>query len=246
MNKGRLNLNFGEAFIERAICEIRYSGTLAYYEKRVSLCRALMQKKPEFRHWTVDAPLIQLHDEIKDEDRRRIFTITSHSSSLIFRNPGVYQNFQVLAEYLMRTTVQALEISRLARVGVRIFYFVGVKEEFRQLRDLLLGKILNVENIKRFIGARVTKDFSLLLDSRKGKYDLNMTIGPVSIEEITKQVKGQKYFVPAKERRASLLMDLDLFKKDCSSGEMAPILNKARSETNQVVNDVLGLVKEEI
>ena len=78
----RIKLNLKEAFIERAICEIRYLGTLTYHERRLTLCKEIMEKKRELPQWSLNTPTIQIRDQKEEKNSNRIFTISSKRSLL--------------------------------------------------------------------------------------------------------------------------------------------------------------------
>ena len=237
-------MNFEETFIERAVCEIRYLATLTYHEKRITLCKQILEKKPELLYWTMNVPSIELRDKDKEEDSNKILSISSKGSRLIFRNPGVYDNFIALADYLMTKTVQELEIDNLTRIGIRIFYFTGVKEGFEQLKNLLVTKLFNRKGIERFGGS--IKDVASIIELEKDKYNFNVRIGPLSIEEIEGKVyKGEKYYVSKEKINPSLLVDVDYFRKNCPSREIRATLKNSRSNTREVSDKILSLLKEE-
>ena len=237
-------MNFGKTFIERAICEMRYLATLTYHEKRISLCKEISEKKPQLLHWTMNIPVVELRDKDKEEDSSKIFSISSKWSRLIFRNPGVYDNFIALADYLMTKTVQELEIDNLTRIGIRIFYFTEVKEGFEQLKDLLVTKLFHRNAIEKFGGS--IKDVASIIEFERDNYNFNVTIGPLSIEEIEGKVyKGEKYYVSKEKVNPSLLVDVDYFRKNCPSREIRAILKNSKSNTRQVSDNILSLLKEE-
>lgn len=237
-------MEFTEPFIERAICEIRYPATLTYHQKRLTLCKELMEKKPELLHWTLNVPTIQLRDGSKEESSNKIFTVSSKGSFLLFRNPGPYDNFQALADYLMIKATQALEIDNLTRIGIRIFYFTEVKESFDQLRDILLTRLSNRKGVERFGGS--IKDLAFIIEFEKNKYNFNVRIGPLSPEEIEGKVyKGEKYYISKEQINPSLLVDVDYFRRNCSSEEIRVVLKNSKSNTREVLNSILSLLKEE-
>lgn len=238
-------MNFAEPFIERGICEIRYPGTLIYHEKRLALCKELMEKKPELLHWSLNVPSIQLRDKDKEENSDKIFTISSKRSSLIFRNPGVYDNFIALAGYLMAKTTQALEIGTLARMGIRIFYFTETKETFDQLKNLLITRLLNGKSVERLGGS--IKDIAFIIELEKDKYNFNIRLGPLSPEEIKGEAyKGEKYYVSKEKINPSFLVDIDFFRKNCSSKEIRIILKNSKTYTQEMLNSILSQLKEQV
>lgn len=240
-------MDFAVPFIERAICEIRYPATLTYHQKRLLLCQELIEKKPELAHWTLDLPTINLRDKAREGDSNKIFSVSSKGSSLLFRNPGVHDNFTALAGYLLIKTTQVLEIENLTRLGVRIIYFneCELKESFDQLKDLLVTRLFNREGIERFGGS--IKDIASVVEFEKNKYNFNVRVGPLSPEEIEGKVyKGEKYYVPKEKINPSLLVDVDCSRKNCSSSEIRPALKKSKSNIQEVLNNILSLLKEEL
>jgi len=237
-------LDFAECFIERAICEIRYPATLTYHQKRLVLCKKLMERKPELLYWTLNVPTIQLRDKSQEEKPTKLFSVSSKGSSLLFRNPGVYDNFTALADYLMSKTTEVLEIDNLTRIGIRIFYFTEVKETFDQLKNLLVTRLLNRKSVERLGGS--IKDLAFIIELEKDKYNFNIRLGPLSPEEIKGEVyKGEKYYVPKEKINPSLLVDVDYFRRNCPSKEMRSILKNSKSNIEEILNKILSLLKEE-
>jgi len=238
-------LNFAEPFIERAICEIRYPATLTYHQKRLVLCKELMERKPELLHWTLNVSTIQLRDKSQEEKSTKLFSVSSKGSSLLFRNPGVYDNFTALADYLMSKTTEVLEIDNLTRIGIRIFYFTEVKETFDQLKNLLITRLLNRKSVERLGGS--IKDLAFIIELEKDKYSFNIRFGPLSPEEIKGEVyKGEKYYVSKEKINPSFLVDIDFFRKNYSSKEIRKILRNSKTYIQEMLNNILSQLKEEI
>lgn len=240
----RIKLNLKKPFIERAICEIRYSGTLTYHERRLTLCKEIMEKKREFPQWSLNTPTIQLRDQKEKENSNRIFTISSKGSLLLFRNPGEYENFTSLADYLMTKTIEVLEIDNLIRIGIRIFYFSEINETFEQLKNALITKLFNRKSIESFSGS--IKDVASIIEFKNDEYDFNVRIGPLSSEEIKGEIyKGEKYYVLKEKINPSLLVDIDYFKKNCSSKRIRSILKDSKTDITYILNNILSMFKEE-
>lgn len=237
-------MNFKNPFIERAICEIRYPGTLTYHERRLTLCREIMEKKQELHQWSLNVPTIQLRDKMKEEYSNRLFSISSKGSLLLFRNPGEYENFIALADYLMTRTTEILEIDNLTRIGIRIYYFSESDETFERLNNVLTTKLFNRKSIECFNGS--IKDVASILEFKHDKYDFNVRIGPISSEEIKGEVyKGEKYHIPEEKINPSLLVDIDYFKVKCSSEKIRSTLKDSKTDIIYMLNNILSLLKEE-
>ena len=241
-----MDLDFQEPFIERVICEIRYAATLDYFEKRIALCKQIIQQKSELGIWDLGAPQIQLRDENTEADSNRIFSVTLNKSSLIFRNPGPYENFQALSNYLMAQVMRELKVDTLLRVGIRVFYFVPVAESLTELKDFLMSRFFSKELPKKLSQPGTVKEYTFMLEFEKGKYDFGVRVGVLSPEEVEGTVyKGEKFYVPKEERSASILIDVDLSKKGCSSREVTGILKEAKVATLDVAKGILSLTEEE-
>lgn len=245
MGGAKNKLIFKKPFIERAICEIRYPGTLTYHERRLTLCREIMEKKRELPQWSLNIPTIQLRDQKEEGNSNRIFTISSKGSLLLFRNPGEYENFTSLADYLMTKTIEVLEIDNLIRIGIRIFYFSEINESFEQLKNLLVLKLFNRKIIENFNGH--IKDLASVIEFKKDEYNFNVRIGPISSEEIKGEVyKGEKYYIPEEKINPSLLVDIDYFKGKCSSKIIRSTLKDSKTDIIYILNNILSLLKEEL
>lgn len=240
-----MDLDFREPFIERAICEIRYVSTLDYFEKRIALCKQIIQKKPELGIWDLGTSRIQLRDESAEPDSKRIFSVTSNQCSLVFRNPGAYENFQALSDYLMVQVMRELKVDTLLRVGIRVFYFVPVAESFAELKDFLVSRFFSKEFPQKFGQPGSVKRYEFLLEFEKGKYDSSVRVGVLSPEEIEGTIhKGERFYAPKKEKNASILIDVDLYQKGCSSGEVTRTLKEAKVATLDVAKGILSLAEE--
>lgn len=240
-----MDLDFRELFIERVVCEIRYAATLDYFEKRVALCRQIIQKKSELRIWDLGTSQIQLRDENTEPDSKRIFSVNFNRCSLIFRNPGPYENFQALSDYLMAQVMRELKVDTLVRVGIRVFYFVPVAQNLTELKDFLMSRFFSKELSQKFGQPGAVKHYEFILEFGKGKYDFGVRVGVLSPEEIEGTVyKGEKFYVRKKERSASILIDVDLYKKGCSSREVTGILKEAKIGTMDVAKGILSLAEE--
>ena len=240
-----MDLDFREPFIERVICEIRYAATLDYFEKRIALCKQIIQQKSELGIWDLGAPQIQLRDENTEADSNRIFSVTLNKSSLIFRNPGPYENFQALSNYLMAQVMRELKVDTLVRVGIRVFYFVPVVESFTELKDFLMPRLFSKELSQKFGQPGLPKRYEFLLEFERGKYDFSVRAGVLSPEEIEGNgYRGEKFYAPTRKKNASILIDVDLCKKDCSSREVTGILKEAKIATMDVAKGILSLAEE--
>jgi len=237
-------LNFAEPFIERAICEILYTGTLTYHEKRLILCKKLTEEKPELNNWTIDIPTIQLYNKNKEENSTKIFKVFSRGSFFLFKNPEQYDDFIVLADYLMTKTIQTIEINNLIRMGIRIFFAYGVKENTDQLKNLLITKLFNRKNIEKFDSN--IKDITSIVEFGKDNYNYNIRICPISPKEIEGKAlyKGEEYYIPEEDINPSLLVDLDMSKKNCSSKEVKLALKDSKINVQGILNNIFSLLKE--
>jgi len=203
-----------------------------------------MEKKREFPQWSLNTPTIQLRDQKEEKNSNRIFTISSKGSLLLFRNPGEYENFTSLADYLMTKTIEVLEIDNLIRIGIRIFYFSEINETFEQLKNVLITKLFNRKSIESFNGS--IKDVASIIEFKNDEYDFNVRIGPLSSEEIKGEIyKGEKYYILKEKINPSLLVDIDYFKKNCSSKRIRSILKDSKTDITYILNNILSIFKEE-
>lgn len=236
-------MKFENPYIERAICEIHYPPTLAYHDNRVGLCRALMTRKPEFQHWTLNIPQIQLRDDADEKTSSKIFLITSKGSSFLFKAPGVYDNFKALADYLMSETIDEFNIEVLNKFSIRVSYFYEVVEgRFEQLRDLVITQLLS-EKIETVSGN--LQDVASVLEFEKGGYYFNVKIGPLSPEEITGDVTtDREYFVLKDEVSSTLLVDVDISKEACSTREVRNALQESKVSSKEISRKVIAILEE--
>ena len=144
----------------------------------------------------------------------------------------------------MTKTIEVLEIDNLIRIGIRIFYFSEINETFEQLKNVLITKLFNRKSIDSFGGS--IKDVASIIEFKNDEYDFNVRIGPLSSEEIKGEIyKGEKYYVLKEKINPSLLVDIDYFKKNCSSKRIRSTLKDSKTDITYILNNILSIFKEE-
>ncbi|MCD6429077.1 hypothetical protein J7L09_00065 [bacterium] len=221
--------------IERAVCEILYPGTLVYHEKRATLCKKFIDKLP---HWFLNISILELYDQSKPEEAEKIFQIGSKRAFLLYKNPGVYDNFIALASDLICKSIDELEIETIQRLGIRTFYFIETDISFIELKDILIERLFNKENTNRIGNINDLSWVSVILEK---EYNLRISVGPLSPEEIKKG-----YYLKKEEVNPTLLIDVDCFRKDLSIKSVKEIkeaLRFSKEKGNEVVDNICSILR---
>jgi len=231
-------MQFNSPILYKCICEIRFKPKFVYLSKRLSICDEFKSKLPS---WNIDMGKVELHDlkGKKEEDRKSIFVFTNKGASLETSNVGVYENFKSLASFIFSKVTEGLELSALDRIGIRSFSIFESDLSFLDLRNLLYEKLYNDEPKKRKIFGDIT-DIAVILNTAKDGYDLHTETGPVKKGEI----KGRFGFEKQNTPDASILIDIDCFKKDAQARHIGGMLNKYNALIQDMHNDFLGYLKE--
>jgi len=203
---------------KRAACEIRFSSTPIYYEKKTSVWKKFSQ---HFPHWNVSYVELELSNKQKEMG----FKATSRNAVFVCDNLPTLSNFTDLGHRLLRDYTKELGITSLNRIGVRIFYLCGAKGSFEDLNKLMLDKMFS------FLPAKSKPtDMAYVLNFDQGDYHFHVALGPVTDEESKRRLDMEEGTFP----ELSVFFDVDIFQNNLSCDGIETFLKKSCKKSREV------------
>ena len=121
---------------KRAACEIRFSPTLVYYEKKTIIWKRFANYFPD---WSVSYTGFRM----ENKDKEMKFAATSRNAVFVCENLSTFSNFTDLGHRLLRDYTKNLEVTSLGRIGVRVFYLCEAEGSFEDLNNLMIRKLFS-------------------------------------------------------------------------------------------------------
>lgn len=210
----RLNL-----IIKKAVCEIRFSPTLVYFDKKTVVWSKFSKHFPD---WNVSYAGLELSN--KQKEMR--FKATSRDTVFVRENLSVFSNFTDLGHRLLRDYTKELEITSINRIGVRIFYLYEVNGNFEDLNNLMIKKLFS------FLPAKTkSTDMAYVLNFDQEDYHFHVALGPVTEKESKERLDMDKGKFP----KLSVLFDIDIFKEQFSPKFIDVFLQESCKKSKDIV-----------
>ena len=211
---------------KRATCEIRFSPTPVYYEKKTVVWKKFGEHFPD---WNVS--YVEL--ELSNKQKEMRFKATSRNAVFICDNLSTLSNFTDLGHRLLRDYTKELEITSLERIGVRVFYLCEAQGSFEDLNKLMISKLFTFVPTK----AKPT-DMAYVLNFDQGDYHFHVAVGPVTDEESKERLKMKEGTFP----KLSVFFDVDTFQNEFSSDGIETFLQNSCKKSKEIVKQFEGQI----
>jgi len=214
-----------ERLLQQAIGEIRFKPKLSFHRYRFDLSDKFLEKLPS---WNLNWRIIELFDQKEKEKSNRIFSLTNHAASLLFKKLGVYENFKSLAQFLFENTVKDLNIDSFIRYGIRLFYLYEIDLSFANLKDHLLGRLYKDDLFRAIEITPAPEDLAYVIVFKRANKKFRLTLGPLSREEI------RNNFAEDSDLEVALLIDIDCYFENIPARETRPFLAESFHEISKM------------
>jgi len=238
VQKEGTKFTFSEPYIKQAIWEIRFTPILAFHKKRIDICEKFVDKLP---HWGLDMRKIEMYDQLEKESSDRKFTLTNRGASFIFKNVGHYDNFKSPSIYFLENITRDLDIKKISRFGVRLFFITKYTKEFNQLKNLISKKIYNEQFLKNLNQEKKISDVGTAIDFNLKAYKYHLVFGPATKKEIEKSYGKNG----SEDVKVALLCDIDCYLENATPAIIKNMMKDSYENSKTTVKDIIKYINEE-
>jgi len=222
----------------KLICEIRFPGSVAFFDERAHLVQAY--QTPQFDKWGMEANRIDIHNE----DRQYLAFTIHRNAGIAMEDPPTEGFFRDHTKRWFKLLLEELHIERLNRIGVRSLMLLP-QPNFEDLVALLrTGMFKNSDTLWRNFGLEPV-DFGFPLFFRDGATRINLKFGPMGRSLVERDFESET--TRKKLPEACLFADFDYFQHEPSFDRqrlLADIMRFVDAGCDQALEKTSSLIAE--
>lgn len=192
-------LRFKDAFLKKAIFEVRHNANLLIIDNR-----GKVHKK-----WSEEFPETELRNEqivMKNKDLPGELFVSATRFGCFFDDITNFSKFKDVAKKLSQQVSTLLEVNQYTRVGIR-FFFVHPVDDLETLNSELSDNIFKVSDWSVFGNKLEEVNFTIRI--KQGDLGYRFNFETTRRDENVEVLQGREKFYP----ELALLMDVDVYTK---------------------------------
>ena len=226
-------MEFGRLKLFKCIFEIRHFPCLFYEEKRRIVFSRLEEKYSAMK---LTRELIEARN---DQKSIKIFS-EWHRAGVAVENLTNFSYFRDETNNLITALMKEYEISKIDRVGTRLFYVLPSDDPVEILKKKLSTGFYKTEFLNLF--GEAVSDFGVLLNCTSGETSHRFYCGPMDGKEII--LKAELEFPPQDIPDNALFFDIDSYKTTFEGRQVKSFIEGARTKAENWIIAIRQMLEE--
>ena len=224
-----------ELRILKAICEIRYPAAARLFDARGRIA-IKWQGRDDLSEWKISQNQVTIHNKPDSTSLQ----VNYRSAVAIMEMPANLNSFCYLATDFLDDVMNALQINRVERIGLRLL-MAAERDKFQVLVRKMRQSLFTLDNDQWEKLGGLPTDIGLPLTLRIGDRHANFNMGPMEREQLTTRFTSKE--VKEKLPDVAVFVDFDLFEHDMKLGPKGRI-NNLRAFIDDCGNKILDMSNE--